>query len=307
MDYRCAECGRPLSDVEGRMGVIRCSQCDTREARGAYRARIEERRAYDQLFAWVQGQVEGGRPRGEIVADLEAKRWPKDVVTQAVDAVEGASTQTRYAGPAAQSDPTGDFVVSAVASAIGGGVTWGTFAAADPGGGFLMLWGPAVFGAWKFVQGAVRYLRHPTGAALALGILALGMLVASLVAFLIAIDHSGSSGNHTTSQQERSSRNVPAIPAGKTNIFDLEAGDCFSESLQGEIGYVTLVPCDGATARVRVTKAFEVDRSGSYPGVSYFEEQMAIHCPLEDDWYLSPTGESWGAGDRTITCLRSLR
>ena len=97
------------------------------------------------------------------------------------------------------------------------------------------------------------------------------------------------------------------FPPGEVSPFDLTVGDCSSDALGGSIESVKLVECSSPEASARVTKLFTVGRSGALPDMSYFEEQMDLNCPMQDDWYLHPNQQSWSDGDRTITCLRSLR
>lgn len=267
------------------------------------KAEAERREIYRDLALWVRAELDDGKSQEEIIAGLEEEQWPRDFATELVRAVTSASTEQ-----AVERDPSGDFAISAVASAIGGGATWATFAAADPGGTFFMLWGPAVYGGWKFLQGVLRYVSYPTGRGLLLGVLALGVLAASGLALGVAVSQTESDGNGTTSQSPRIDiPNIPDIPFGQTNIFDLEVGDCFSDVLGGEAASVTLVPCDSSGATERVTMQFDVARVGSYPNISYFDEQAVSRCPLADDGYFHPTAESWAEGDRQIICLRSLR
>lgn len=300
MAVTCAECGQRLTESEARFGVTRCDSCTGLGPKTPA-----------EMFA-------AGAERPYVVTSLQARGFRKQESEYIADRAllgepvdpEALQTVQLEAEQAVERDSSGDFLISAVASAIGGGATWATFAAADPGGTFFILWGPAVYGAWKFLQGAVRYVRYPTGLGLVLGMLALGTLAASGVALAVVISQSESNGSGTTSQNDLRSIDIPDIlifPRGQTSIYDVEGGDCLSDALGGEMASVTLVPCDSSEATARVTMQFDVARDGSYPGISYFDAQVESRCPLAADWYLHPSAESWAEGDRQIICLRSLR
>ena len=119
------------------------------------------------------------------------------------------------------------------------------------------------------------------------------------------------------SQNEAADQRVGTVP-----IFDMRTDDCFIDTLglieapEGDIGEaleITLVECSDPRADVRVTRTFTVDRDGEWPGEDYLGEQATDGCPGfagESDVFATfffPTEESWGGGDRTITCLREVR
>lgn len=106
------------------------------------------------------------------------------------------------------------------------------------------------------------------------------------------------------------------IEAGSEDVFALQVGDCFDDPSEfGEIASVDAVPCaqphdneiyhmfdlpDGVfpgdvaideAAFDRCLPAFE-----SYVGTTYESSSLDIS-------YLSPTLDSWDAGDREIACL----
>ena len=150
----------------------------------------------EELEAHVKEKLDDGATARYLVTHLEIgfglSRQVAEFVVQQVSRCEPLSEEALYdelsaAEDAAEQDPNGVFLISAVASAIGGGVTWGTFTAADPGDTVYILWGPTVFGAWMFLRGGVRLLRYPTGRGLALGMVALGLLAASGLALGLTI------------------------------------------------------------------------------------------------------------------------
>jgi hypothetical protein len=112
-------------------------------------------------------------------------------------------------------------------------------------------------------------------------------------------------------------RETPADPTAEpddgdpdqTSVFDLREGDCITSTfgeetmLEQETG---VVACDDPQAASEVLALVNVPDADEYPGEAYFDEQTETLCPEETDSFYFPTEESWGAGDRTIICLRSL-
>ena len=93
---------------------------------------------------------------------------------------------------------------------------------------------------------------------------------------------------------------------GEKSVFDLRAGDCFAgfRNSSVEQDTVDLVTCTDSRAQLRVTDLALVSTpSDDYPGDAYFDEQAALLCKSEATSYISPSQESWDAGDRTLTCL----
>jgi hypothetical protein len=93
---------------------------------------------------------------------------------------------------------------------------------------------------------------------------------------------------------------------GEKSVFDLRAGDCFAgfKSSSVEQDTVDVVTCTDARAQLRVTNLALVSTpSDDYPGDAYFDEQAISLCDAETTSYISPSQESWDAGDRTLTCL----
>lgn len=99
----------------------------------------------------------------------------------------------------------------------------------------------------------------------------------------------------------------------------LEKGDCFDAPggrLAGETRDVDVVPCSGGHDG-EVFASFRL-RGGDYPGDERVGDTAGARCyglrdgyamdgwALPDDvdvYYLTPTEESWSAGDREVTCL----
>ena len=106
----------------------------------------------------------------------------------------------------------------------------------------------------------------------------------------------------------------------ETSVFDLEVGDCFSDS-EEELETVTVVDCE--TAHVyEVYHVFdhEAGDGEEYPGDDAILEYADTECqvPFEDfvgldyqssQWYITsvtPSQETWDTGDREIVCTVNL-
>jgi hypothetical protein len=51
-----------------------------------------------------------------------------------------------------------DLVFGGILVAIGGIVTAATYATADPGGTYILFWGPIVYGGYRLVVGVFKWL-----------------------------------------------------------------------------------------------------------------------------------------------------
>jgi hypothetical protein len=109
-------------------------------------------------------------------------------------------------------------------------------------------------------------------------------------------------------QNDAADRGFPALSnsEGEASVFDLRQGDCISSPVFGEFATVEIVPCYSSAATAQVTSLFLVTANGSYPGVSYFDDQYVLYCDIRATSYIGPTSESWAAGDRTMTCMEDL-
>jgi len=99
-----------------------------------------------------------------------------------------------------------------------------------------------------------------------------------------------------------------------SSVFDLQPGDCFDEPTTGEITDIAVVDC-ADPHDYEVFAAFDV-ADGPFPGVAALDDAAAACIPLFEDYvgsayedtpdldiaWLSPTAESWGEGDREISC-----
>ena len=107
------------------------------------------------------------------------------------------------------------------------------------------------------------------------------------------------------------------VEAGTEDVFSLRVGDCFDDDLgaEGEIFSVAAVPCDEPHDN-EIFYAFDLP-AGDYPGDVRIDEAAFAECTTSFETYvgieyaaselavtyLSPTPDSWDAGDREIACL----
>ncbi|MER0448042.1 DUF4190 domain-containing protein [Streptomyces sp. Edi4] len=106
---------------------------------------------------------------------------------------------------------------------------------------------------------------------------------------------------------------------GTRSTLDLRKGDCFNVpggKLEREVVSVQVVPCsdrhDG-----EVSGSFRLSGGDTYPGTSVISAQADTRCltlgqeyamdrwkvpTAADPYYYTPSRESWGFGDHTVTC-----
>ncbi|MFD8738097.1 DUF4190 domain-containing protein [Streptomyces sp. NPDC059618] len=107
--------------------------------------------------------------------------------------------------------------------------------------------------------------------------------------------------------------------SGSGNTFSLHKGECFDApngTLEGVAYDVDIVPCSGKHDAEVFAEATAHD--GSYPGDSAVSAEAGDMCytltdtyamdgwAVPDDvdvYYFTPTRQSWGTGDREITCM----
>lgn len=108
---------------------------------------------------------------------------------------------------------------------------------------------------------------------------------------------------------------------GQTSVFDLKTGDCFNDPAENEVASVGAVECSALhDYEIFGTVDHPAGSDAAYPGASAVEEVINSECnarfepfvgtPYEDSelyiYYLAPTEESWGDGDREILCALYL-
>ena len=89
------------------------------------------------------------------------------------------------------------------------------------------------------------------------------------------------------------------------NVLDVREGDCINSRLtEGyEVETVEIVTCS-ADWNFRVLNLFTVEAGSRFPGDEYFSQQAFVYCDARYTFMIIPTRESWGLGDRTISCLQ---
>ena len=96
-------------------------------------------------------------------------------------------------------------------------------------------------------------------------------------------------------------------PAKLDRLVDLNSlvqGECFNEAPETGDLLVERVDCSGSW-EYQIANVFSVSREETYPGDSYLQDQAEQKCERPWDVYYSPSAESWGRGDRIITCART--
>ena len=89
------------------------------------------------------------------------------------------------------------------------------------------------------------------------------------------------------------------------DLYSLVLGECFNEAPETGDLLVERVDCSGSW-EYQVANVFSVSEEGAYPGDSYLQDQAEQKCEHPWDVYYSPSAESWGRGDRIITCARTF-
>ena len=100
----------------------------------------------------------------------------------------------------------------------------------------------------------------------------------------------------------------PDERSGRIRVFDLREGDCFIAPdvpllSTGNLEVVELVQCT-AKWKYRVLNTFALSIDGPYPSDQYFINQADERCHRLYDVSLSPTFDSWAAGDRVVSCIQ---
>ena len=96
----------------------------------------------------------------------------------------------------------------------------------------------------------------------------------------------------------------PAKPDRLVDVNSLVKDECFNKAPETGDLLVERVDCSGIW-EYQVANVFSVSEEGAYPGDSYLQDQAEQKCERPWDVYYSPSAESWGRGDRIITCVRT--
>lgn len=107
-----------------------------------------------------------------------------------------------------------------------------------------------------------------------------------------------------------------ACGSGLVAVNELEVGDCFDDPENEEdVLLIQTVPCEEPHQN-EVYANLELTQFQSYPGLQAIEDAGISECldlfagfvgveydaSVLDIVYLTPTQESWGQGDRDVTC-----
>ena len=87
-------------------------------------------------------------------------------------------------------------------------------------------------------------------------------------------------------------------------LHSLNIEECFNEVPETDYALVELVSCSDEWES-QVVDRFLIPLDDAFPGDEYLEAIAGVECDASFDFYYSPTAETWGIGDRTITCVRS--
>ena len=153
--------------------------------------------------------------------------------------------------------------------AVGGGITIATYLSADAGGAYFFWFGPVIFGGIALIRG-IRGNASATYRSAGIAFAVITLIVG--VAFY-------------------------SVYWGPV-VEHLETGDCLDAE-----SFIT--DCGGVSHRYTVTSVHEVADQEKYPDESYFTRTYDARCSSSSSNVLSPTSETWDAGDRQFVCLSS--
>ena len=152
--------------------------------------------------------------------------------------------------------------------AVAGGITFGSYFFAAPGGTYLVLFGAIIWGVWKILRG------WGTASAPWRFIGSVAVLATAAAAVLVFQDFRDNTADFNA----------------------VEVGDCLDQDGREAV-------CDRAIYRVVFVRRYPDEIS--LPSNTRFETDSAA-CPDSTDYYFYPTPESWAAGDRSLVCTTQL-
>jgi zinc-ribbon domain len=195
-------------------------------------------------------------------------------------------------------DPTGNFIVAGIAAGVGGIATYATYSAAGPGESFFIVWGPTLFGGWKFIQGVILLIgQHASRTPQTIGL-------ASVAAVVLAL--AGASLAYTVANGDWSSSNDGGGTTSnglQESQASLNPGDCIKDPGAAEVKDLESVSC-GQAGALEVTNTFDITGYVSYPTSSEIDDLAADRCSSSASTFIHPTRESWAANDRLVICLK---
>jgi len=129
--------------------------------------------------------------------------------------------------------------------------------------------------------------------------------------YLVVVDdfEASGSGGYVITVGVEPEETGPSQTAGvRTNVFDLDAGDCFNsvdgEPLASSVGIfnVNVTSCSDEW-QYEVLANRTINGESSFPGAAGFDRVANQLCPSGFSTMLIPTAMGWGLGDRELTCL----
>ena len=178
------------------------------------------------------------------------------------------------------------------------------YAAANPGGTFLIFYGPAVYGAWRLLKGIIRFLRSAdarTPTAWVMGATALAIAMLSVVGLIYATSNS-ETGSDATTRGGAPSRISTPPPTLDESLTNLKTGDCVKDPGESEFETLERTACGGGNV-LRVINTFQITGHSDYPGTMRIAEIAEARCSYSATTYFEPTPGSWAVGDRLVVCV----
>lgn len=128
---------------------------------------LEEQKTAEQLDQYVAHSLTEGKGKGVIIKELVKRGWPKETAAQFVDAIEqelkkrAEEYKRTPEGRQAMASQYKRHMLYGILWAAGGvAVTIATYAAASPGGVYIVAWGAVIFGIIDFFRGLFGWLKY---------------------------------------------------------------------------------------------------------------------------------------------------
>jgi hypothetical protein len=122
----------------------------------------ESQQAVEELAKSVAEQLNAGTPRHEIIKGLTNAGLEQSEAEQFVDHIDSLRHEAKK--EAYKQAGTKDLGCGLLLLLVGAGITFGTWAAAGPGGSYWVMWGAVAFGAFYILRGLYRKIKNATDA-----------------------------------------------------------------------------------------------------------------------------------------------
>lgn len=270
----------------------------------------------------------------------DGSSWTDDVSDQGVTAVDPLGGGAAGGEQTAPFEPTRQWGEGSGGAGPGpgagyggpGGYGEGPPPGYGPGGGAPPPGGGPPYGAGPYPPGRPSRSGPPKGLLIGLVALVAAVVVVGLVVLLTGDDDDGDTATDddtvTTAEGgaddtsgdndggDGTSDDTAPDTTGDTDVFDLAVGDCLSDTVaDGEMSEVPVVPCSEPHSS-------EIYYSHQIPG-DELPEGAALDAIIEEECFrefesfigmpyeesalfistISPTNESWDAGDRELLCI----